>query len=130
MADADEVGIQSLVPIREFDSDAQCKKCDTKKDEDVGDGKPLGVSVRWTLTSSAIRVNGVLANLPENIEILVCKCQRCGFEFLMNTSDAEERIEAAKKAAEEERERQEAKKEAAEPPPVRFKGHASRAVKK
>lgn len=126
----EEQGIQIIVPIRDFDSDSQCPKCDTKRDEETHKEGP-GVHVEWLITDGcSLSVNSVTVDIPEGFEVMKNRCNRCGFEWLMQTSDAAERAEAAKKIAEEAAEQEEKKKEEAEGPPVRFRGHASRSSKK
>lgn len=88
------------VPILDYDSDFACKKCDGKKEEEPG------VKVTWC--SGGVRhVNGNRVELPEDFEFMHCKCCTCGYEWLSQTSDADDRATAEKEAYEEEMKRKE-----------------------
>lgn len=115
MADETEAGDEerTIIPIRDWDTDIQCPKCETKKSDEPS------IKVIWTDGGSKT-VNLVTCEIPEGFEYLHCTCLFCHFEWLMQTADADERAQAAKEAEEDREEEKEKDKP---------KGHARRIVR-
>jgi hypothetical protein len=109
------------IPIQNWDTTPKCPKCEAERDE---------ITMKWKTgvankDGSLDTVNGEKYDVPEGFEHLHSKCEGCGFEWLMQTADADERATAAKEAAEEKEE----EKEEDEDAPVTARGHGSRIVR-
>lgn len=86
--------VAPIVPIRDWE-DPDCKKCDNKRSDTPG------IAVNWTSGGKGRwPVNGKEYEVPEGFEHLHCKCLSCGYDWLMQTSDADDRALAIKEAAE------------------------------
>jgi len=106
------------IPVQNWDSDKKCPKCESEKEE---------VSTKWKTgheTEDKDTVNGETYDVPAGFEHLLCTCKCCGFEWLMQTADADERAAAVKESAEEKEEEEEDADK-----PIVARGHASRIVK-
>ena len=81
-----------IVPIADWDSHAKCPKCESDGDD---------LTTNWNKTGGG-KVNGmeyqfddIRKGMPfEHLEI---GCKKCGYQWLMETADAEARKEAMEK---------------------------------
>ena len=85
---------EAIVPVQNWDTSAKCVKCDQAES-----GTP-GLKYKWKNGGNCV-VNDVEVKLPENFEYLHCACLNCGYQWVMQTQDAEDRAKAEKEAAEE-----------------------------
>lgn len=79
-----------IIPIQDWDSSIKCPKCES-------DGEAL--KMKWR-DRGEVTVNDVQTSFPDGFEYLLCHCEKCGFEWLMQTSDADDRLKAIKEAQE------------------------------
>ena len=107
-----------IIPVQDWDSSAKCPKCEKDGDDLKMQWKSLGESI----------VNDVAVSFPAGFEYLHVHCEKCGYEWLMQTGDADERSKAMKEAAEA-AEKEEPEEEEDEDDIKPVQGHGRRVVK-
>jgi hypothetical protein len=105
-----------IIPVQDWDASVKCPKCE-------GDNDAL--KIKWKDRGTCV-VNDCETSFPDGFEYLFVHCDKCGFEFLMQTSDADERAKALKEAQEEKEEEEEEEDEDKAAP---AQGHGRRVVK-
>jgi rubredoxin len=78
-----------IAPVKEFDANPDCPKCVGGKDD-----------LEFTYCTGSVK-GSLCQDLPANFEHLHAHCNVCGYDYLSDTKDAEDRREAEKKAEEE-----------------------------
>ena len=109
------VTLDPIVAVMDYESNLECPKCQLGRKEEPG------IDVVWH-NGGPRCVNGVTYEIPKTFECLAMKCQGCGYQWLMQTSDADDRLEAEKAARE--LEESEENPEEPETPAVEFKAKA------
>ena len=85
----DNGDIPAIVPVKEFEEKADCPKC------------PAGHEDLEFIYCSGPAKGSLCGELPSKYEHLHVHCCTCGYSFLMDTRDAEDRKKAAEEAAAE-----------------------------